>query len=75
MSRLRGPEGDKGYSAAHSPPWGQTCWNNWLDSSRGGSQGGRGCHRGPKRPPQPLPPHQLQTTRSLLPFKRGQGQT
>lgn len=35
-SRLRGPEGDKGYSAAHSPPWGQTCWNNWLDSSRGG---------------------------------------
>lgn len=56
-SRLRGPEGDKGYSAAHSPPWGQTCWNNWLDSSRGGSQGGWGCHRGPKRPPQPLPPH------------------
>lgn len=55
-SRLRGPEGDKGYSAAHSPPRGQTCWNNWLDSSRGGGQGGWGCHRGPKRPPNPPTP-------------------
>ena len=46
-----GPEGDKGYLAAHSPPWGQACWNNWLDSSRGGGQGGWGGHRGPKGPP------------------------
>lgn len=65
MSRPQGPEGDKGHLAAHSPPWGQTCWNNWLDSSRGGGQR-RGCCRGPRsspprapaasRPPSPLPP-------------------
>ena len=49
-----GPWGDKGHLAVHSPPWGQACWNNWLDSSRDGGQSW-GCCRG-SRPPAPQAP-------------------
>lgn len=57
MSRLWGP-GGQGAPCCPLPtlgPWGQACWNNWLDSSRDGGQSW-GCCRGSRhQPPGSLP--------------------
>lgn len=70
--QIWGPGGDKGHIAAHSLPWGQTCWNNWLDSSKDGGQSWAAAEA---LGPQPRAPQPQDHPALYIPFKGGRDRT